>query len=186
LGIEQRAGEIGVLGALGYAPAAIARILLAEGAVVAVIGAALGIAGALAYSALMMFGLRTWWVGAVGTTARKVHPSLGALGIVPVGGLIAAVGCILWTLRVLRRSSARRLMSGGWLETTGGTVRSSRLRLIALVSAGSALLLVMAAALKWMPPAAGFFGSGTLLLIAALCALAMWLRSTSTTAFAAR
>ena len=35
--------------------------------------ALVGIAGAIAYSALIMLGLRTWWVDAVGTTALTLH-----------------------------------------------------------------------------------------------------------------
>ena len=33
----------------------------------------IGIAGAVAYAALLMLGLRTWWVDAVGTTALTLH-----------------------------------------------------------------------------------------------------------------
>src|SRR5262249_37750379 len=82
--------------------------------------------------------------------------------------------------------SARQLMSGGWLESLPALAgRERRVRVAAVLCAAFAFLLVTAAALEWIPSAAGFFGSGTLLLIASLCALAIWLRNTSTTAFAA-
>ena len=35
--------------------------------------AAVGLLGAVGYTALMMAGLRTWWVDAVGTTAMYLH-----------------------------------------------------------------------------------------------------------------
>ncbi len=37
------------------------------------VGSLIGIAGAVGYAALIMYGLRTWWVGAVGTTALELH-----------------------------------------------------------------------------------------------------------------
>ena len=47
--------------------------MLAEAAVLSVAGGALGAAGAVLYARLIVHGLRTWWVGAVGTTALGVH-----------------------------------------------------------------------------------------------------------------
>ena len=184
LGIEQRASEIGLLGALGYTPRAVAGILLAEGSVLAVVGAAIGVAGALGYSALIMLALRTLWIGAVGTTELRVHASAMPLATGALGGVIAAIACLLWSLRVLWRSSARQLMSGGWLDTDNVSAASSRrVRLTAIAAVIVALALVAVAAAGWLPAAAGFFGSGTLLLIAGLCGLALWLRGTSTRAF---
>ena len=69
LGVEQRLQEVGLLQALGLDPAAIRRLFVGEALVLAGIGGVVGIAGAIAYSALIMLGLRTWWVDAVGTTA---------------------------------------------------------------------------------------------------------------------
>lgn len=187
LGVEQRAAEIGMLGALGYAPRTVAGILLTEGAAVAGAGALIGAAGATGYSALMMLGLRTWWVDAVGTTALRIHVSPAALGSGIAGGLVAALVCIVWSLRVLRRSSARQLMSGDWLNAASPAAGPlGRVRVAAVASLVIALALVATAAAELVPPAAGFFGSGTFLLIAGLCALTLWLRATSTAAFALR
>jgi hypothetical protein len=71
LGVEQRLKEVGLLQALGLPPAAIRRLLVGEALWLAGIGGLFGVAGAIAYSALIMFGLRTWWVDAVGTTALR-------------------------------------------------------------------------------------------------------------------
>ena len=60
----------------------------------------------------MMHGLRTWWVDAVGTTALKLHISPMSLLFGAMGGVIAALLCIVWTLRQLRRQSTRGLLSG--------------------------------------------------------------------------
>ncbi len=75
LGIEQRAREIGTLQAIGFSDAGIRRLFLVEGTLLAVVGSLLGLVGAIAYAALLMYGLRTWWVDAVGTTALTLHVS---------------------------------------------------------------------------------------------------------------
>ena len=46
----------------------------------------LGVAGAIGYAALIMLGLRTWWVGAVGTTALRLQPSPLMLAVGAVAG----------------------------------------------------------------------------------------------------
>ena len=67
LGVEQRMREIGVLRALGFSISKIRAVFLLEGAALAVVGSLLGLAGALAYGEIIVLGLRTWWIGAVGT-----------------------------------------------------------------------------------------------------------------------
>ncbi len=76
------------------------------------IGGVVGIAGAIAYSALIMLGLRTWWVDAVGTTALTLHVDpislvAGALSVVAI-----AVASIWWSLRALATASTRSLLAG--------------------------------------------------------------------------
>ena len=44
-----------------------------------VAGSAIGAAGAVAYAGAMMYGLRTWWVGAVATTSLTLHVSPASL-----------------------------------------------------------------------------------------------------------
>ena len=186
LGIEQRAREVGLLAAMGYTPRDVRTLLLAEGAVVATAGAGAGIAGALAYSWLIMLALRTLWIDAVGTADLQLHASPAALAIGALGGIVAGLACLAWSLRVLRRSSARQLMSGTWVEGTR-TARATKLtgRGVSVGAALVALALVLAAAFGLVPQAGAFFGSGTLLLFAGLSALGRWLRGTSRHAFAA-
>ena len=66
LGVEQRGREIGMLLAVGFPLRRVRRQFMSEGAVLAVIGALLGTGGALFYAWLLMTGLRTWWLAAVG------------------------------------------------------------------------------------------------------------------------
>ena len=182
LGIEQRLREIGLLRAVGFSIAQIRSLFLREGVLLALLGSVLGIIGAIAYGGLLMFGLRTWWVGAVGTTLLRLHVSpvsllSGALGIV-----LAALVCIWWVLRSLTRISPRSLMAGSLLgEQESGATKSRRRRvsprLFAMVFGVLGLSLLLSAGLKFIGQVGGFFGAGITLLIALLFFWSAWLRS---------
>jgi ABC-type antimicrobial peptide transport system permease subunit len=198
LGIEQRLREIGLLRSIGFSVKQIRSLFLREGFALAVVGSVVGLIGAVAYGALMMYGLRVWWVGAVGTTSLKLHVTPQALLIGGLSGIVTALLCIWWTLRSLRDASPRSLLSG-LLENARGAaaqVRSSgfsrlfRRRKLppeggttnmsfhsAIVFGAIGIALLAAAAAKQMGQVGGFFGAGTLLLIAILCFWSAWLRS---------
>src|SRR5215213_6341779 len=116
LGIEERAREIGTLQAIGFSDGGIRRLFLVEGVLLAGIGSLLGLVGAIAYAALLMYGLRTWWVDAVGTTDLRLHVSWLGLVVGVVAGVAAAVACIYFTLRGLARWSTRGLLAGDRTE----------------------------------------------------------------------
>ena len=112
LGIEQRAREVGTLRAVGYSSRTLRRLFLSEGAVLSVAGSLLGAVGALAYGGALVAGLRSWWIGAVGTDRVHLHVSWDAIGIGVAAGIAASLGVIVWTLRGLARSSPRALLAG--------------------------------------------------------------------------
>jgi ABC-type lipoprotein release transport system permease subunit len=129
LGVEQRLREIGVLRAIGFSPARVSRLFVTEGLALAAAGALLGMGGAYLYGAFVMHGLRTWWVGAVGTTALELHPTAWPFAAGAAGGILAAVFCVVVTLRGLRRASVRALLHGSALEEReSGTSFVKRLR----------------------------------------------------------
>jgi putative ABC transport system permease protein len=196
LGVEQRLREIGTLQAIGFPAAKIRALFLVEGVLLAAAGTLLGLVGAICYGSLMMKGLRTWWVGAVGTTMLSLHVSPSSLVLGALGGLFAASLCIVWTLRRMAAVSTRSLLTGtlsknveaGQAHEAGikserghslrtllssGLFNASRAAVIFTVL-GFALLL--AAAMNWIGQAAAFFGGGTALLVALLCYQSMWLR----------
>jgi putative ABC transport system permease protein len=176
LGIEQRVREIGTLRAVGFAAARVRRLFLAEGLVLLALGGALGALGALAYGGVLVAGLRTWWLGAVGTDRVALHVSWGALGIGVAAGAASALAAIVWTLRGLARQSPRALL-GGVLES--GAIRTRRARILVAVVVAAFVLagLVLAASVANMVPAVeGFFGAGTLLLVATVTLAAAALR----------
>ena len=195
LGIEQRPREIGTLQAIGFSASTIRGLFLIEGMVLSVAGSLIGLVGAVLYGKLILLGLRTWWVDAVGTTLLTLHVSPLSLLVGGAGGVLAALICIVWTLRRLGRASTRGLLSGTFSENRRGdtetrrhgdktlTAISPRPRvspsprlLIAIVSTTLAAGLLLAASFHLISQVAGFFGGGGLLLVALLFYQSSWLR----------
>ena len=191
LAVEQRAREVGLLRAVGFSTARVRRLFAAEGFALAVAGSAIGVAGAVAYAGAMMYGLRTWWVGAVATTSLTLHVSPVSLLAGAAGALAAAMICIWWTLRGLARISERSLLAGEIrMRNLELGSRNSRhefrilnskflISTIAFAILGVALLAGSAAGA--LDRTGAFFGAGTALLVASLCLAAVRLRRPSRT-----
>jgi hypothetical protein len=180
LSVEQRLAEIGVLRATGFSLTAVRRLFLIEGGVVSIAGAGLGVVLAIAWAALMMHGLRTWWVDAVGTTLLELHVDPRSLVIGAVGGALAAVVSIAITVRGLSRSTPRQLMAGGRQADAGprrdgGTRGGRQGSWLAVGSLAAAIALSVLSVVRLVPPAGGFFGAGTLVLVGGLAAFRRWL-----------
>ena len=182
LGVEQRLRELGLLRATGFPAPAIRRVFLTEAGILSVLGSALGVAAAVLYAELIMLGLRTWWVDAVGTTrlALDVSPAMLAAGA--AGGVLAALGSIGWTLRALAPASPRSLLTGAVAEVTGvaqvaAPARSGgmRARRIGVGLAAVGVVLVGVAAAGLVGATGGFFGGGLTLLAALLVLAWAWL-----------
>ena len=174
LGVEGRVREVGLLRAVGFGPAAVRRHFLIEGLLLAAAGTALGLAAAGGYAALLMYGLRTWWVDAVGTTSLALHVTPMPLAAGAAGGLSAAAICIWWTLRSLGRISERTLLMGEIDAPSARTAAPSRLTPVAgAVVAVIAIALLAAGARGWLAPVAAFFGGGLLCMVATFL-LMLW------------
>jgi hypothetical protein len=179
LGVEQRAREVGLLRAVGYTTGRIRRLFAAEGLLVTIAGGVIGIAGAIAYAWAMMTGLGSWWSGAVGTQALRLHVSAASLAGGVAGVAVTAMACLWWTLRSLSRVSERSLLSGTLTAeaspVAGG--RRSRLPVAGAVGFGAlGLALIVASGMNALDKTGAFFGAGTLLLAASLCMAASVLR----------
>ena len=139
----------------------------------ATIGGLIGIAGAVGYAAAMMAGLGSWWAGAVGTDALRLHVSPGSLAAGAVGAVAAAAACIWWTMRGLSRLSERSLLAGKLagddLATRGHrqTFRSPLAGAIGFGVLGAALMVATAAGA--LDRTGAFFGAGSSLLVSCLC-----------------
>ncbi|KAF0178149.1 MAG: hypothetical protein FD161_2086 [Limisphaerales bacterium] len=115
-GVEQRAKEVGTLLALGFTPKQVRRLLLGEGAGLAVLGAALGAVGAVWYARAMLHGLSTVWRDAVGTSDLRFHAEPATLAGGFAGAVLVAVFSLWLALRKQVRQPARVLLAGGGEE----------------------------------------------------------------------
>ncbi|HYN20731.1 MAG TPA: FtsX-like permease family protein [Thermoanaerobaculia bacterium] len=176
LAVERRAGELGMLLAVGYPVRAVRRRLLAEGAVLAGAGALLGLGGACGYAWLLMAGLRTWWLPAVGTSDLYLHVEPSSLAVGWIASVIAVLVAIFWTVRRLARVPAPALLAGSTVAP-GGAGAGRLARPLALGGAAVALVLMLTMALtgETSSPALAF-GAGASLLISGLAGVSLWLR----------
>jgi putative ABC transport system permease protein len=188
LGVEQRLRQIGIMRAAGFTIATIRRLLLTEAVALAVIGSVIGMLGAIAYGQMIMYGLRTWWVGAVGTTDLALHISPLSLAAGALGGVLAAVICVLLSLRAVAKLSPRALLTAQAIgqEPAGDARIGRRNRIIGLGFAAVAVVAIAAGFLAGGAQAGAFFAAGAASLISAMFLLSAWLRSRPSSVIAGR
>jgi ABC-type antimicrobial peptide transport system permease subunit len=164
---EARGMEVGTLLAMGFTPARVRRLFLAEGAAFAGIGAALGVLGALGYARLMVNGLMTLWRDAVGAAVLRVHYDVTTLGLGFAVAVALACVTIVMVLRRQGRQPAHELLAG----IDGGARRG---RTGPALWTACVALLICAVQLAWAwtsgdtTNAGLFFGAASALLAAGL------------------
>ena len=177
LSIQQRASEVGLLKAAGFAPKRLRNLWLAEMSLVSLLGALLGLALGVGYAAVMIKGLTTWWVGAIARPFLTMHVSWVSLLIGLVSGVLACVLTIAISLRRTNKQPVTQLLRG---ELESSTVSSksrtnSRLWIVWLMVVCAIGLAAFATQLAGEPQAGAFMGAGFLLLAAGLSFVYMWL-----------
>lgn len=179
LAVQGRVAEVGLMQAVGIDGRRVAGVWLREMMVVCLFGALIGIVIGVGYGWLMIYGLKTWWVGAISTPFLRLH--VGPLSIV-IGLLAGTLICwatIGWALRQTRRQSVRQLLAGG---DDGAQTRAARrpgsisfiVLLVLLV--GAIVLLPVAFGLSGDAKSGAFMGAGFLVLAAGLIAASRWLK----------
>lgn len=173
-GLEQRAREAGLLLATGYPLAAVRRRFLGEGIALAALGGLLGLAGAPLYAHLMLVGLHTWWLEAIGTPFLHLHVSWLSAGVGYLSTLLL-VSLALWrTVQRFHRLPVRALLAGAY-DTPSPRPRRTVLAALGLVLAVA--LSGLASMADAATAAALFLGSGSAALLALLALFAHWLRA---------
>jgi ABC-type antimicrobial peptide transport system permease subunit len=182
LNLDRRASEIGLLMATGFRRRAVFWLLLAEGAILAAVGGVVGLVLAVGYSWLLLDLLRRLWPGGLEQSFLRPHVTAQSLAIGFVAAFLVSVGTIFWAVLALRKVPPRALLAGETTVADPATPRAAR-RWGVWVAVGFA---VFGLALLPLGPfvhdsemrAMTFFGSGFLLLIAALAGAWAWMRST--------
>ena len=173
LSVEQRGREVGMRMVSGYTGKKIRRRFSCEGLVLACVGGILGLVGGVFYAYLIMVGLRTYWVGAVGTSDLALHIQGSSLLLGYAISLIVILLAIWLTLRRLGHISIRALLSG----ITEAVRAKPRTKWYALGSLFLAALSLGGGAT--VDPSTGtglFFLSGALWMVSGLCFLSLWFR----------
>jgi putative ABC transport system permease protein len=169
LGVQQRFGELGTLTAVGLTPRQIAKLLGREGLAIAAIGAAFGVVAGVGYAWLMIFGLRTWWVAAIGTPFLQLHVTARSAALGWVIGVAVAWLTIRWSVRTFVRRPAAQLLAGdrfGVPRTAKSSPRSwFRVAVLIGLAAAITVLTSLGTRLHGEEQAGVFFGSGSLLLV---------------------
>lgn len=183
LGVEQRAGELGTLGAIGLRPQRIAWMLSVEGLIVASIGATIGVLVGIAYAWLIIFGLRTWWLAAVSTPFIALHVTWKSLAVGWVVGVLVSWLTIAWSIRRLAKLPVGRLLAGSTEAQSDQQKRLAghwprwREALVAL----SVALSILGSQVTGEVRAGVFFGSGAIVLVLLLGEVRYQLRKLAST-----
>jgi ABC-type antimicrobial peptide transport system permease subunit len=179
LGVEQRIHEIGTLLSLGFPFKLVRRRFLLEGAVMAAAGSLLGLGGAILYSWLLIVGLQTLWVAAIGASFLTLHIETASLWTGSLVSLIAIVISISLTFRALGRIPATSMLAGVTVEKDTAGKRWVRWLFFTAVGFAVALLgLALFTAAEDSPLL--FFGVGASVLAAGLSLFSLWLRREGT------
>ncbi|MBN1846384.1 MAG: ABC transporter permease [Sedimentisphaerales bacterium] len=168
-GIEQRQQETGLLRALGFTPMQVRGLFLAEGLVLAILAAVLGLVASLLYTAITIGALGSVWSQAVAQTPIEFHAGGRSLAIGGAAGVLIAVltmGLGLWRQG---RQPVRLLLQGLLAsEQPGGGLRSRVRRvafgLAAAAAAATVGILLWAGFRQGESTTGMFFAAATLLL----------------------
>lgn len=178
LGIEERSAEVGILRALGIGRRRVLLVLAGQGLVLAKLGALLGVLLGVAYAQLMLLGLTTWWLGAIGTPFLRLHVTWQSLLIGYLSGLVVCLLTVLWTLRRLGRVSVRRLLAHQVNEDrfTPPLTSARRIKASAALLLFAVVLALSGSKFRGEAQAGAFVGSGALVLAALLTLLTVFWR----------
>lgn len=171
-GIEERSSETGLYLALGYPVKLVKKLILGEGALIAFVGAFIGLFLGIGYDLLVLAALKSVWQDIVGTSALQIY-------INPISALAGTVIAVLlslatmWlTLRKQSKSAVSYLQRGLAAIQTSVIKRPLLMWLLTLLSfVGVVVILLTTSSGRGKEASAAFFTAGTLLLIGGLSAL---------------
>ena len=163
--VAARRRDIGILAAIGWPPAQVAKLLTLIGGIAAVAGIASGTFLGPLWSSLLLACLATSWNNAVAAGSIQAFgadaPSLAALWPGAVGSLIVSLAAVVWAARRMAHRSPSTLLRGGCdgvHGVHGKAGRQSRQAIcVAIVAAVAVLASAWAARIADAQAAVGLF-----------------------------
>ena len=177
-GMESRASQIGLLGAVGFRKRDVRRLFAWEAGLMAAIGALVGALGGVLYTKLALWALGGVWRGASTGVDFQFHGEASSL----VGGVVGTFAVAIITLRLAGRkitSRPPRELLAGQIAGDVGFADKERRRAIWIVIlgvCGGVAAVLAGAGLEGEKQAGAFFGAGFALLLAGLAAFSMLLK----------
>ncbi len=161
LSVQQRVAQIGLMEAVGFTARRARRFFVSEGITVAFFGSILGAIAAVYFAKLMIYGLTTWWVGAIGTQFLKLDLQPVRLAAAAGISLFLAAAVIWNSVRKSSSRGPRELMAGltsDDLPASSRPVWNSLMKLTLLVAFVAAVGLPIAIIAKVLPDKEAFGG----------------------------
>jgi ABC-type lipoprotein release transport system permease subunit len=164
-GLHRRAGQTGMLSAVGFARGRIEWVFLLEEGPVILVASLLGAAAGLVYTKLILAGLNGIWAGAAGgmKTIFAARPQTMALA----AGISIAASSVVWLLRVrkfIKRPAADLLDRTQEILLPKGRA-GVLLAFAALLISAAAGLSVYGTMVSAAAAAGMFFGAGAMVLV---------------------
>ena len=172
LSLQQRSNQIGILSAVGLNHTSITKAWTMEMVLVSFFGALFGVGLGIGYAALMILGLRTWWVGAISTPFIELHVGWVSLLIGLLAGTIVCLTTIAYSVWRTKKQSIRGLLAGKIEVESGQKKRAGRKSAIiaAILFVVAIVLAGVATQLGGQSQAGAFLGGG----FCTLAALLIW------------
>ncbi|MCX6345325.1 MAG: ABC transporter permease [Armatimonadetes bacterium] len=184
LSADRRASQTGIMMACGFDSRQAGKIVMGEGICLTAAGMLIGVPLGILYAWAIMAALRSWWIGAVGTSALWLHVTPASVLMGAISGLAVGIVSIAWGIKGLSKTRVLDLLAGwqamGVLNSSGVSGNSfpkltkhyTRSLLVFSTSLAVAIVLFSISTIaKTIPPTGAFFGCGALLLIAGIAAV---------------
>ncbi len=182
LNLDRRASEIGLLMATGFRRSRIVVVLLAEGAILAAVGAAVGTVVAVLYAGLLVRFLGAVWPGGTLTSFLQPHVGVASLVYGALGSFGVSLLTIVLCVLLFGRVAPSALLAGQTTTERVGPSRRGGSWALWLTIGSAVGAVILLACSPYVADdemkASTFFGSGLLLLTACLGAVWVWMHRT--------
>jgi putative ABC transport system permease protein len=178
LSIEKRADHWGLLLASGWTRSKVRRLLLVESAVIAGMGATLGVLLGVGYAYAMLAGLRSWWVGAISVSFLNFYVRPASLLVGWIAGFAMSIVTTWFVTRQIRSENTARLLKGRIEESVFHQPIRRWITAVAIACAALGVVAMASGQLAQGQAQAGaFVASGMLWMIAGVLWLYRGLKS---------